>query len=106
MMKISLHTAQKLLEDADDMWVENQPTDWLSTSIGTPPEDTFFESEFEDEEGLVFEYKAYGEDNIAARLVGSTLTLVGREEDGDLLEFDVTLLKKWDAEAYLGRDRG
>lgn len=103
-MKISLHTAQKILQEADDLWVEHQPTDWTSISIGVPLEDSFFESEYEDQEGLVFESKAYGEDNITVELAGHDMTLVGRDGVGELEVFTVTLLKKWDAEAYLGRD--
>lgn len=103
-MKISLHTAQKLLDDADDLWVGGQSSDWHTLNIGAPPEYSFFESEYEDASGLVFEYKAYGEDNTTVVLEGCTMTLVGREDDGETIEFDITLLKQWDAEAYLGRD--
>ena len=101
-MKISLHTAQKFLQEANDIWVEHQSSDYI-VDVNAQPEEAFFRSVYEDDEGLVFEYVAMGEDNATVELNGHTLTLMDMV-DGKLEPFDITLLKKWDAEAYLGRD--
>ena len=101
-MKISLHTAQKLLQDADDLWVGNMAAD-VTFGFGLPPEEVFFRSLWENDAGLEFEYVAVGEDNVTVELNGHTMTLMALY-DGKLEPFDVTLLKKWDAEAYLGRE--
>lgn len=101
MQKILLQTVKALLNKADDMWLDNQPCD-CRLSLSLPPEDAFLESDYEDAAGLSFSYKAFGKDNASATLVGDTLTLIGREEDGETYDFDVKLLKRWDAEAYLG----
>jgi hypothetical protein len=100
-MKISLHTAQKLLREADDLWVGHRTADY-TLSLARPPEDVFFHSVYEDDEGLTFEYTAVGEDNATVELNGHILTLM-EMIDGSSEPFDVTLLKKWDAETYLGR---
>lgn len=100
-MKISLHTAQKLLSEADDLWVGHQSADYTIVA-NQPPEEVFFRSIHEDDEGLVFEYVAVGEDNTTVELNGYTVTLM-EMIDGRLEPFDVTLLTKWDAEAYMGR---
>ncbi len=101
MMKISLHTAQKLLGEADDLWVGHMPADYM-LDPGLEPEEVFFHSVHEDDDGLVFEYVAVGSDNSTVELNGHVMTLMELVE-GALSPFDVTLLKKWDAEAYLGR---
>ena len=102
-MKILLNTTLLLLTDADDVWIELQSCN-MTLDLHATLEEPFFESEYEDESGLFFEYKAYAADNKTATLTGHTLTLIGREDDGDTYEFDVSLLQKWDAESYLGRD--
>jgi hypothetical protein len=101
MLKILLQTVQSLLDKADDVWIDNQHCDCCLT-LDLPPEDAFLECNYEDAAGLSFGYRACGEDNASATLVGDTLTLVGRADDGETYDFDVKLLKKWDAEAYLG----
>ena len=100
-MKISLHTAQKLIGEADDLWVGHMTADY-DLNPGLDPEEVFFRSIYEDDEGLVFEYVAVGADNPTVELNGHVITLMEMNE-GTLEPFDVTLLKKWDAEAYLGR---
>ena len=102
-MRILLNTAQRLLTDADDVWIDYQSCN-VVMDLHAAHEEPFFTSEYEDEAGLFFAYSAYAADNKTATLVDHTLTLIGREDDGDTYEFDVSLLKKWDAEAYLGRD--
>lgn len=100
MQKILLQTAKALLNEADDVWIDNQSCS-CHLSLDLPPEEAFFESEYEAESGLSFNYRAFGYDNVTAILAGDTLTLIGREDDGETYDFDVKLLKKWDAEAYL-----
>ena len=79
-MKISLHTAQKLLSEADDLWVEHQ-TAYYALSLGLTSDEAFFRSEYKDEEGLAFEYVAVGDDNITVELKGHTMTLMELVDD-------------------------
>jgi hypothetical protein len=102
MQKILLQTVKALLNKADDMWIDSHPCA-CTLSWDRPLGEAFLDSYYEDDKGLVFEYKAFLEDNAAATLEGHNLTLVGREEDGDTYDFTLSLLSKWDAEAYLGR---
>lgn len=94
-MLITLNKALELLENCSGIVTDQGIT--FPTLIDDDEEKEFLEFEFTDDDGLIFEYKFYSQDNQNVELVGSSLFLIDSEKE----TVQITLLINWDAESSI-----